>query len=95
MLSGENQTDGNSLERFLTPYQCSRLPLIFSCLTLLATEELGIWGHEKALECDDEELALSCQADYSIKVHRAFYGRREEGTKHFHCCFIFVGHTIY
>ena len=30
MLSGGNQTDGNSLERFLTPYQScqySRLPL--------------------------------------------------------------------
>ena len=28
MLSGGNQTDGNSLERFLTPYQYSRLPLM-------------------------------------------------------------------
>ena len=27
MLSGGNQTDGNSLERFPTPYQYSRLPL--------------------------------------------------------------------
>ena len=27
MLSDGNQTDGNSLERFLTPYQNSRLPL--------------------------------------------------------------------
>ena len=27
MLSGGNQTDGNSLERFLTPYQNSRAPL--------------------------------------------------------------------
>ena len=27
MLSGGNQTNGNSLERFLTPYQHSRLPL--------------------------------------------------------------------
>ena len=27
MLSDGNQTDGNSLERFLTPYQHSRLPL--------------------------------------------------------------------
>ena len=27
MLSGGNQTDGNSLEIFLTPYQKSRLPL--------------------------------------------------------------------
>ena len=27
MLSGGNQTDGNSLERLLTPYQNSRLPL--------------------------------------------------------------------
>ena len=28
MLSGGNQTDGNILERFLTPYQYSILPLI-------------------------------------------------------------------
>ena len=28
MLSGGNQTDGNTLERFLTPYQYSTLPLI-------------------------------------------------------------------
>ena len=28
MLSGENQTDGNTLERFLTPYQYSTLPLM-------------------------------------------------------------------
>nr|XP_054771975.1 uncharacterized protein LOC129279939 [Lytechinus pictus] len=42
-------------------------------------EELGIWGHEEALECDDEELAIACQADYSIKIHKAFYGRKEEG----------------
>ena len=28
MLLGGNQTGGNSLERFLTPYQYSRLPLI-------------------------------------------------------------------
>eukprot|EP00057_Strongylocentrotus_purpuratus_P021374 XP_011675848.1 PREDICTED: uncharacterized protein LOC105443887 [Strongylocentrotus purpuratus] len=42
-------------------------------------EELGIWGHEKALECDDENLAIACQADYSIKIHKAFYGRKEEG----------------
>ena len=28
MLSGGNQTDGNTLERFLTPYQYSRLPLL-------------------------------------------------------------------
>ena len=28
MLSGGNQTDGNSLERFLTPYPNSRLSLI-------------------------------------------------------------------
>ena len=27
MLSGGNQTDGNTLERFLTPYQNSTLPL--------------------------------------------------------------------
>ena len=26
MLSGGNQTDGNTLERFLTPYQYSTLP---------------------------------------------------------------------
>ena len=31
MISGGNQTDGNSLERFLTPYQNSRLPLKYSC----------------------------------------------------------------
>ena len=28
MFSGGNQTDGNTLERFLTPYQYSTLPLM-------------------------------------------------------------------
>ena len=33
MLFGGNQTDGNSFERFLTPYQNSRLPLkSFTCI---------------------------------------------------------------
>ncbi|XP_072169938.1 LOW QUALITY PROTEIN: uncharacterized protein [Diadema setosum] len=54
---------------------CSDYEVRFLC----PEEELGIWGHEMALECDDEELAIACQADYSIKVHQAFYGRREEG----------------
>ena len=35
MLLDRNQTDGNSLERFLTPYQNSRLPLIRSTIAYL------------------------------------------------------------
>ena len=31
LLFGGNQTDGNSFERFLTPYQYSRLPLKTDC----------------------------------------------------------------
>ena len=34
MLSGVNKTDGNTLERFLTPYQYSTLPLMETKLML-------------------------------------------------------------
>ena len=46
MLSGGNQTYGNSLERFLTPYQHSRLPLINQNCFLLLQEFLAIEDEE-------------------------------------------------
>ncbi|XP_071836091.1 uncharacterized protein [Apostichopus japonicus] len=42
-------------------------------------EDFGIYEFERAVECDGEEMSISCKNDYSILVHKAFYGRREEG----------------
>ena len=54
MLSGGNQTDGNTLKRFLTPYQYSRLPLMQLLLKFKLLNSLGLlekcWGHFQHLK---------------------------------------------
>ena len=66
MLSGGNRTDGNTLEKFLNPYQYSRLPLTFDFLfhTVYSDEHDGHGGGGdepdggRSRKLSDEDSAL-------------------------------------
>ena len=68
MLFGRNQTDWNSFERFLTPYQYSRLPLMSLILenSRMLTKSLhyeweDILVSTKVIDTADEAFCFSSQ----------------------------------
>ena len=70
MFSGGNQTNGNTLERFLTPYQYSRLPLRLAVSKMLLYQKSQKWltvHYTQNAVCSEHSIEIHSLSSWSYK----------------------------